>query len=226
MLTQRIQEQDIDRQLGVFFTSFGAATATNHILRLLLLCFAGVACIEGVVISRLGNVIASQRPLIVRSDALGKAVPIGYEWDYKPQANEVKYFTLQFCNYFFSRSHDPRLPVSYSRAYAFMDPDFFHRQLTYDQQTHWLPKYLQSADPDVRVTVDNILVRNLDHPPYEVTVILQEQFLGPSGSPVKPDEKHEVTLHFVFAQKVPNEVVPINPLGIMLTAIQDDKSFQ
>ncbi len=226
MFTKNSTDQDVDRSLGVFFTSFGAATATNNTLRILLACFALVACFEGVVIARLGNTIASQRPLIVRSDALGKAVPVGYEWDYKPQSNEVKYFVLQFCNYFFSRTHDARLPVSYSRSYAFLAPEFFHKQSAYDQQTHWLPAYLQSAEPDVRITVDNILVRNLDHAPYEVTAILREQFIGQSGAPVKPDEKHEVTLHFAFAQKVPNEVVPVNPLGILISEIQDDKSFQ
>lgn len=226
MLTKGSTDQDVDRSLGVFFTSFGAATATNNTLRILSACLAVVSCFEGAVINKLGNTIANQRPLIVRSDALGKAVPIGYEWDYKPQSNEVKYFVLQFCNYFFTRTHDARLPITYSRAYAFLAPDFFRKQLAYDQQTHWLPAYLQSADPDVRITVDNILVRNLDHAPYEVTTILREQFLGQNGAPAKPEEKHEVTLHFTFAQKVPNEFVPINPLGLLISSVQDDKSFQ
>jgi hypothetical protein len=73
--------------------------------------------------------------------------------------------------------------------------------------------------------VDNILVRNLDHAPYEVTMQLTEQFLGASGTPVKPDEKHEVTIHFSFAQRVPNEMVLINPLGILINDVQDDRRF-
>jgi hypothetical protein len=77
----------------------------------------------------------------------------------------------------------------------------------------------------VKIRVDNILVRNLDHAPYEVTIQLTEQFLGASGTPVKSDEKHEVTIHFTFAQRVPNEMVLINPLGILINDVHDDPRF-
>jgi type IV secretory pathway TrbF-like protein len=172
------------------------------------------------------NVIASQRPLIVRVNEVGKAVPVGYEWDFKPQANEVKYFMTQFALAFFSRTHNPNLPALYSQSYAFFAPDYFKKQYAYDQQTRWLAKYLSSSDPDVKVKVDNILVRNLDHAPYEVTLEITQQFLGASGTPVKPDELHEVTIHFTFAQRVPNEMVRINPLGVLVQSIQDDVRFK
>lgn len=225
MLTQTDNETKLDRSLGVFHTSFGAATATNNTLRLLLLVFAGISLVEGMVISKLGYTIANQRPIIVRVDSLGKATPIGYEGDLKPRANEVKYFVTQFVNSYFSRTHDPRLPISYSHSYAFFSQDLARKQFTYDQQTKWLTKYLQSADPDTKVTVDNILVRNLDLAPYEVTARLSEQFIGTSGAPVRADEHHDITIHFDFAQLVPNEVVQINPLGLIITSLQDDRTF-
>ena len=226
MFTQADNETKLERSLGVFHTSFGASTATNNTLRMLLLIFAGISLVEGMVISKLGNTIANQRPVIIRVDSLGKAIPVGYEDDLKPRANEVKYFVTQFVNYKFSRTHDPRLPISYSRSYAFLSQDMARKQFAYDQQTKWLPKFLESADPDTKVSVDNILVRNLDHAPYEVTVRLTEQFLGTSGAPVKADEHHDVTIHFDFAQLVPNEVVQINPLGLIINSpIQDDRTF-
>jgi hypothetical protein len=77
-----------------------------------------------------------QRPLIVRVNEVGKAVPVGYEWDFKPQANEVKFFMTQFSQAFFGRSHNPNLPLRYAQSYAFLSPDFFHKQSAYDEQTH------------------------------------------------------------------------------------------
>jgi hypothetical protein len=225
MTTNKPTDSEIDRKLGVFFTSFGAAAATNSILRWMLILFGLLALAEGGIILKQSNVIASQRPLIVRVNEVGKAVPVGYEWDFKPQANEVKYFMTQFSQSFFGRTHNPNLPLTYSQSYAFLAPDFFNKQRAYDEQTRWLAKYLAGSEPDVKVHVDNILVRNLDHAPYEVTVQLAEQFLGASGTPVKPDEKHEVTLHFSFAQRIPNEMVLINPLGILISNVQDDVRF-
>jgi hypothetical protein len=218
-------DEDIDRKLGTFYTSFGAASSTNATLRWIAAGLGLLALAEGAIIVRQSTVIASQRPLIVRVNEVGKAVPVGYEWDFKPQANEVKYFMTQFSQAFFGRSHNPNLPLRYAQSYAFLSPDFFNRQRSYDEQTRWLAKYLAGSDPEVKVRVDNILVRNLDHAPYEVTVQLTEQFLGAGGTPVKPDEKHEVTIHFSFAQRIPNEMVLINPLGILIANVQDDLRF-
>jgi type IV secretory pathway TrbF-like protein len=225
MTTKPLNDSDIDRKLGTFYTSFGASTATNSILRWMLILFGLLAFTEGAMLLRQSSIIANQRPLIVRVDSVGKAVPVGYEWDFKPQANEVKFFVTQFSQLFFSRSHNPKLPEIYAQSYYFLSPDYFHKVSAYDEQTHWLAKYLSGSDPDVKVHVDNILVRNLDHAPYEVTMQLTEQFLGASGTPVKPDEKHEATIHFSFAQRVPNEMVLINPLGILINDVQDDRRF-
>jgi type IV secretory pathway TrbF-like protein len=218
-------DSEIDKKLGAFYSSFGRSEATSSLLRWLLIFFGLIAVAEGTMLVRQAKVIADKRPLIVRVDSVGKAVPVGYEWDFRPQSNEVKFFMTQFSQTFFGRSHTPTLPQTYAKSYAFLAPDFFTKQLAYDDQTRWLAKYLSGSEPDVRVHVDNILVRNLDHAPYEVTMQLTEQFLGASGTPVKTDEKHEVTIHFTFAQRVPNEMVLINPLGILINNVQDDLRF-
>src|SRR4051794_25080951 len=124
MTTKTPTDSEIDRKLGTFYTSFGAASATNSTLRWLIVLFGMLALTEGAIILRQSTIIASQRPLIVRVDSVGKAVPVGYEWDFKPQANEVKYFMTQFSQTFFGRSHNPNLPLQYAQSYAFLSPDF------------------------------------------------------------------------------------------------------
>jgi cytochrome c oxidase assembly protein Cox11 len=150
MTTKPLNDSDIDRKLGTFYTSFGASTATNSILRWMLILFGLLAFTEGAMLLRQSSIIANQRPLIVRVDSVGKAVPVGYEWDFKPQANEVKFFVTQFSQTFFGRSHNPKLPEIYAQSYYFLSPDYFHKQSAYDEQTHWLAKYLSGSDPDVK----------------------------------------------------------------------------
>src|SRR3954463_6850156 len=109
-------DSEIDKKLGAFYSSFGRSEATSSILRWLLIFFAIIAVAEAAMLVRQSTVIASNRPLIVRVDSVGKAVPVGYEWDFKPQANEVKYFLSQFSQSFLGRAHNPTLPQTYAKS--------------------------------------------------------------------------------------------------------------
>ena len=173
---------------------------------------------------RLSQVAANVKPLIIRINEVGRAEAIAYQdFAYKPQAPEIRYFLTTFVTGYYSRNHKT-VARQYVNSLYFLDRSLFAAVDARDRRTQWLPKFLNSSDDDIDVTVNNVVLEDLQTQPYRARVEFTKVFTTVSGSETKR-ENWAAEIVFRRNPDVPNQLILHNPLGLAITYFREDQAF-
>lgn len=123
--------------------------------------------------------------------------------------------------------HLGRLRASVRRDFAdsllFLDAPLARAAL--DVQRDTMEKWLASGEPDVDVEVRNVTLQDIRTPPYRASVDYERVYYQPSTRHELKRARYVGTVHFVVAEAVPNELIPVNPLGLLVTYFREDQAF-
>ena len=203
---------------------FGSTLTTNTALKIALLCAFAIIGILSWNTVRLSRVAASVKPLIIRINEVGRAEAIAYQdFAYKPQAPEIRYFLTTFVTGYYSRNHKT-VARQYVNSLYFLDRTLFSAIDARDRRTQWLPKFLHSSDDDIDVTVNNVVLEDLQGEPYRARVEFTKVFTTVAGSETK---RENWAAEFVFRRNpdVPNQLILHNPLGLAIIYFREDQAF-
>ena len=165
------------------------------------------------------------RPLIVRINDVGRAEVVHYNaMEYTPREAELKYFLTQFVHDFYSRNRST-VRDDFSRSLYFLERQLAEAQMEHNRKTKEIETFLVGAGDEVEVSVRNIVIHDLRKPPYRATVDYEKVYLsGPSRAEARR-EKYVGSIVFSIRDIVPNNLVPINPLGLMINYFREDQAF-
>ena len=214
----------IERVARQEYEYFGSTLTTNTALKVALLCAFLVIGVLSWNTVRLARVAVNVKPLIIRINEVGRAEAIAYQdFAYKPQAPEIRYFLTTFVTGYYSRNHKT-VAQQYVNSLYFLDRSLFAAIDARDRRTQWLPKFLNSADDDIDVTVNNVVLEDLQNQPYRARVEFTKVFTAISGSETKR-ENWAAEIVFRRNPDVPNQLILHNPLGLAITYFREDQAF-
>jgi type IV secretory pathway TrbF-like protein len=206
------------------FEYYGSTLTTNTALKIALLIMASLIGLLGFALERAAVAAANQKPLIIRVNEVGNAEAIAYrDFTYKPQAPEIRYFLTRFVTGYYSRNHQT-VREKYVDSLYFLDRELFGRVDAIDRRTQWLPKFESSPENDANVTVNNVVIEDLEKQPYRARVEFTKVFTTMSGAESKR-ESWAAEILFRINPDVPNRQVLHNPLGIAVTFFRADQAF-
>jgi type IV secretory pathway TrbF-like protein len=191
------------------YLATGLIAATALSLTMLVFCF-----------QLLGQ---KKEKVVVRIDDVGRAEAIGFTNTYKVQPSEVRYFLTEFMRRYYSRNRKTIIE-DFRRSLLFLDEPLATARMNAERNTKALDKFRVSGDDEVSVNVRNVVIENLDHEPYTAQVQLENAYVTQSGTESKR-EKFIVNVSFVVAKEVSNAAVPVNPLGLTITALSENQAF-
>ena len=203
---------------------YGSTLTTNTALKITVVILAGVIAVLAFTVVRTAKALVNVRPLVIRVNEVGRADAVAYQdFTYKPQAPEIRYFLTQFVVGYYSRNHKT-VAQQYVNSLYFLDRSLFGVIDARDRRTQWLPKFLASADDDVDVIVNNVVIEDLQNQPYRARVEFTKIFTAASGAESK---RENWAAEFVFRinPDIPNELIPHNPLGLAITYFREDQAF-
>ena len=93
-----------------------------------------------------------------------------------------------------------------------------------NKKTNAIETFLAGSSEEIDVQVNNVSIEDLRTPPYKATVDF-ERIYRSLGQETKR-EKYVANLVFVVKDKVPNAMIPVNPLGLTITYFREDQAFQ
>jgi type IV secretion system protein VirB5 len=168
---------------------------------------------------------AQQRErLVVRIDDVGRAQAVGYSTlEYKPQVAEIKYFLTQFIHDYYSRDR-ATVRDNFARCMAFLSAPLAASRMDSERKSKAIEKYLVGDSDDVQVQVNNIVLTDLRKAPYVAQVDIEKIYRGRDGAELRR-EKYVESVTFSFTTEVPNALIPVNPLGLMITYLREDQAF-
>jgi type IV secretory pathway TrbF-like protein len=221
------QTKDFNEAKQLFFAQFGNALVTNTYLKIAL---AGVSLIAlGLLLLnfRTHQIVRNFKPLVIRIDQIGRAEAVAYQnLTYKPQDVEMKYFLSQFCKLHYARNR-ATLKDSFSQSLYFVEGMLANTIIDGFRKSKILESYMSDPNlPEIDIDVKNIVLEEIQNPPYKAKVDLQKVYISRVDRSEIRREFSTVSVVFSFKQKIENDLITVNPLGLTVTYFREDKAFQ
>ena len=210
-----------------FVELYGSALVTNTYLRIALalvsLVAVGLVGLNVYTVSRYSDV----KPLVIRIDEVGRAEAVQYDaTGYQPQPQELRYFLTQFVVKHFSRL---RATVQCECPYSvfFLEPALADAPIAQNEQSRVLETFVTNPSADeVDIAVQNVSLSDLAKAPHKASVSFQKLLYAPGTRQERARQTFIAQIDFSLRDRVPNEFVRVNPLGLQISYFRVDQAFE
>jgi type IV secretory pathway TrbF-like protein len=211
----------------LYLEQYGDPMVTNTYLKIALTLVSLIAVGLLVLDWKTIRTFENFRPLVIRIDDLGRAEAINYHnLEYKPQDAEAKYFLSQFCALYYRRNRYT-IQNDFSKALYFLDGKLADGILDAYRKDDIIKKFLMNTSAsEIDVEVKKVALEDMQTPPFKARVDFYLVYYSPADHSEIKRDLYTANFVFVFKSKVPNELIPINPLGIAITYFREDQAFK
>ena len=210
-----------------FVELYGSALVTNTYLRIALalvsLVAVGLVGLNAYTVSRYSDV----KPLVIRIDEVGRAEAVQYDaTGYQPQPQELRYFLTQFIVKHFSRLR-ATVQREYPDSLFFLEPSFADATIAQNEQSRVLETFMTNPSADeVDIAVQNVSLTDLARAPHKASVSFQKLLYAPGTRQERARQTFIAQIDFTLRDRVPNEFVRVNPLGLQISYFRVDQAFE
>ena len=113
----------------------------------------------------------------------------------------------------------------FSRSLYFLERQLAEAQMEKNRRTKEIETFLVSGGEDVEVNVRNIVIHDLRTAPYRATVDYEKLYYTASTHAEARRERYVGSFVFSIRDMVPNNLIPVNPIGIMINYFREDQAF-
>jgi type IV secretion system protein VirB5 len=211
----------------LYLEQYGDPMVTSTYLKVALVLLSIVCVGLALIDLRTIRTFQNFRPLVIRIDDLGRAEAIDYHnLEYKPQDAEAKYFLSQFCALYYRRNRYT-IQDDFSKSLYFLDGKLADGILDAYRKDDIIKKFItNTAAPEIDVDVKKIALDEMQNPPFRARVDFYMVYYSPADHSELKRDLYTANLIFVFRSRVPNELIPINPLGMTVTYFREDQAFK
>jgi type IV secretory pathway TrbF-like protein len=216
----------ITRAAERYLEQYGDPLVMNTYLKITIVVLAIVCLVLAGLIYRSQMALAGVHPLIVRINDAGQAQAIDYrDFKYRPEEAENKYYLTRWAELYFSRDRFT-IERNQTNALYFFDGDLQRAVIDQEQKNDVIANYVKDSSlPFVDVEVKNVILDNLQHSPYTARIEFEKVFTNPEDQSVIKREQWTASVTYVFRDKVKNEELAVNPLGLTIIRFRADQGF-
>jgi type IV secretion system protein VirB5 len=210
-----------------FVELYGSALVMNTYLKIALVLVSLVALgLLGLDFHTTAR-YSQMKPLVIRIDDVGHAEAVQYDATrYQPRPPELRYFLTQFVVKHFSRIR-ATVQREYPDSLLFLEPALADATIAQNDQSHVIETFLTKPSTDeVDVVVQNVSLSELTSAPFKAAVTFQKVYYTPGTRHERARETHVAQIDFVMRDRVPNEFIRVNPLGLQIAYFRVDQAFE
>ena len=211
----------------LYLEQYGDPMVTNTYLKIALALLSVVCVALALIDLRTIRTFQNFRPLVIRIDDLGRAEAINYHnLEYKPQDAEAKYFLSSVLRPLLQAEslHDPerlfQSPLLPRRKARRWHPRRIPQGRHHPKVHH---EYIRA---EIDIEVKKVALEDMQSPPYKARVDFYMVYYSPADHSEIKRDLYTANFVFVFKSQVPNELIPINPLGLAITYFREDEAFK
>jgi type IV secretory pathway TrbF-like protein len=217
--------KDFNAAKRQYVEQFGSVLVTNMYLKIAVLALS-IACLGLAFLNiKTYQAFRDLKPLVIRISEVGRAEAIRYDsLAYHPQEAEIKYFLIDFVERHYGRMR-ATVRESYARSLYFLDGRLAAAIIEANKKSKALETFLAGSGEEIDVQVKNVSIEDLRSPPYRATVDFEKVYYNPADHSETKREKYIANVVFVVKDRVPNAMIPVNPLGLAITYFREDQAF-
>src|SRR5262245_20707360 len=209
-----------------YLDRYGSALVTNTYLRIALLSVSLVATGLLFLNIRTQGMFRNLKPLVIRINDVGRAEAVNYEsFEYKPQDAEIRYFLMQFVTRHYGRRRAAGCE-DYAASLYFLDGRLADSIIESNRKNKTIERFLAGEGDEIEIIVRNVSIEDLRTPPYKATVDFEKVYLTRSDGTETKRDRYIANFVFTVKERVPNSLVPFNPLGLTIVYFREDQAFE
>src|ERR1700751_645984 len=198
-----------------YVEQFSGVRVSNLYLKICVLCLAVVAIAMLFVNVGMYQTYHHLKPLIIRINEIGRAEAVTYDsFAYHPHEAEIRYFLMDFVQRHYSRQR-ATVRENYARSLYYLDGRLAERIISENKKDKTIEAFLSGQNDEIEVSVSNVAIEDLRNQPYKASVDFEKICYTATDHVMTRRERY--VGHFVFfvMDKVPNNLIPVNPLGLI-----------
>ena len=218
---------EITRAAEHYLEQYGDPLVINTWLKITILCLVVVCLVLAALVFKSQNALASMHPLIIRINDVGHAEVIDYRnFQYRPQEAENKYYLTRWAELYFTRNRFT-IERDQTQALYFLNGDVQRVVIDQERKDGTIGKYsTDSSQPVVDVEVKNVILDDLRQSPYSARIEFEKVYTNPADNSVLKHEQWTASVTYVFRDKVQNNELAVNPLGLTIVRFRADQAFE
>jgi type IV secretory pathway TrbF-like protein len=216
----------IEEARKLYLEQYGSTLVMNNYLKVALIAQSVVLVGMLAMTVWMFRWATNQKPLIVRIEEIGRATAVNYsDYSYRPEAPELRFFLAQFVQFHFSRllgSVEDRFP----KSLFFLDAKLSQAVIEQERNAQSIAVFQREGAEEIDIEINNIVFQDLHSSPMKASVDFQKIFY-PRGSRTElRRERYTASFEFVVQGSVPNNMVLVNPLGVVVSYFRVDAAFK
>jgi type IV secretory pathway TrbF-like protein len=222
----RLPQDELAPSGRKYVEQIGAAMVSNLYLKICVLCLAVVTIALLLVNVGLYQTFRHLKPLVIRIDEVGRAEAVTYDsFDYQPREAEIRYFLMDFVQRHYSRAR-ATVRENYARSLYYLDGRLAEVIIEENKKNKSIETFLGGRGDEIEINVSNVAIEDLRSQPYKASVDFEKVYYTAADHVLTRRERY--VGHYVFSimDKVPNSLIPVNPLGLTITYFREDQAFQ
>ena len=218
---------EITRAAERYLEQYGDPLVMNTYLKITILVLAVICLALADLVYRSQTMLANAHPFIVRINDVGRADAIDYRnFQYKPEEAENKYYLTRWAELYFSRNRFT-LERDQTNSLYFLNGDVQRAVIDQERKDNTIADYRSDSSlPFVDVKVKNVILGDLRQSPYSAQIEFEKVFTNPADESILKREEWTASVTYVFQDKVRNEELAVNPLGLTIVRFRADQAFE
>jgi type IV secretion system protein VirB5 len=227
MTTATKPSPEITRAAERYLEQYGEPLVMNTYLKVTILVLALIALALAALVFKSQKALASMHPFIIRINDVGRAEAIDYRnFQYRPQEAENKYYLSRWAELYFSRNRFT-IERDQTNALYFLNGDVQHAVIAQEQKDNIIQSYRNDSSlPFVDVEVKNVVLDDLRQSPYSARIEFEKVYTNPADHSELKREQWTASVTYVFRERVVNNELAVNPLGLTIVRFRADQAFR
>jgi type IV secretory pathway TrbF-like protein len=218
--------KDFNAAKRQYVEQFGSALVANTYLKIAVIALSVVNVGQVVLNLKTYRAFRDLKPLVIRINEVGRAEAVRYDTlEYRPQEAEIKYFLIDFVQRHYGRIR-ATLRENYARSLYFLDGRLADAVIEANKKNKVIETFLSSTSEEIEVHATNVSIEDLRAAPYKDTVDFEKVYYSPADHTEIKREKYVANFVFMVKERVPNAMIPVNPLGLTIIYFREDQAFQ
>ena len=216
----------ITRAAERYLEQYGEPVVMNTYLKVTILVLAVIALSLAALVFKSQKALASMHPFIIRINDVGRAEAIDYRnFQYRPQEAENKYYLSRWAELYFSRNRFT-IESDQTNALYFLNGDVQRAVIAQEQKDNIIQSYRNDSSlPYIDVEIKNVVLDDLRQSPYSARIEFEKVYTNPADHSELKRERWTASVTYIFRERVVNNELAVNPLGLTIVRFRADQAF-
>jgi type IV secretory pathway TrbF-like protein len=205
---------------------YAQPVVTNTYLKVAILVLSLVCSAVLLLFYRAQTAALQIKPLVISVSDIGRGQVMQYDdFEKVPLDRVSKYYLARWATLYYSRNH-ATLQRDFSESLNFYSDQLESSVIAQSKKARTLETFLADpGGPNIDIEIHAVVLEDLRQAPYRAHIEFDKVFRSPRDQQELRRERWTANLVYSFRQEVSNQMLLVNPLGLVISYSREDQAF-